>query len=61
MKKRKLKKWCENILIVIMFILILILMSDSNNIILFISTKIIAIISIYIIGKILSNHTNIIE
>jgi hypothetical protein len=61
MKKRKLKKWCENILILIIFILVLILMSDTSNIIIFIVSKIIAIIGIYIIGRILINYTNILE
>ena len=61
MKKRYLKKWVENTIIAIEFIMILILISDDYNIIRFIITKIIAFGIFIILGVILTKYGRYID
>ena len=56
MKKRYLKKWVEYSIIFIQFILIMILSADSDNLKVFIISKIIALLIFYINHLILKNY-----
>lgn len=59
MKKRYLKKWVEYSIIFIQFILIMILSADSDNLNVFIISKIIALLIFYINHLILKNYTRL--
>ena len=59
MKKRYLKKWVEYSIISIQFILIMILGGESENLNVFIISKIIAILIFYINHLILKNYTRL--
>lgn len=59
MKKRYLKKWVEYGIIIIQFILIMILSADSDNINVFIISKIIVLLILYINHLILKNYTRL--
>ena len=59
MKKRYLKKWVEYSIIFIQFILIMILGAESDNLNVFIISKIIASIIFYINHLILKNYTRL--
>lgn len=62
MKKRNvLKKWVKNLLITIEVVLFMLLSIDFNNFLLFITSKIIIIITMYLIGKILIKYTDILR
>lgn len=56
MKKRVLKKWVENFLIIILILSILILVGECNNIIIFIGSKFVALIFGIISGNILYKY-----
>lgn len=59
MKKRYLKKWVEYGIIIIQFILIMILSADSDNFNVFIISKIIVLLILYINHLILKNYTRL--
>lgn len=59
MKKRYLKKWVEYSIIFIQFILIMILGADSDNLNVFIISKIIALLLFYIDHLVLKNYTRL--
>ena len=59
MKKEIFKKWVEYIIIFIQFILIMILGAESDNLNVFIISKIIALIIFYINHLILKNYTRL--
>lgn len=56
MKKRVLKKWVENLLIIILILSILILVGECNDIIIFIGSKFVALIFGIISGNILYKY-----
>jgi len=56
MKKRVLKKWVENLLIIILILSILILTGECNDIIIFIGSKFVALIFGIISGNILYKY-----
>lgn len=56
-----LKKWVENILLMIQFMLILILGAESDNIIVFIGSKVIAILLFYMNHLIIERYTRFYE
>ena len=56
MKKRVLKKWVENLLIIILILSILILAGECNNNIIFVGSKFIALIFGIISGNILYKY-----
>lgn len=57
MKKRYLKKWVENSILCIQFLLFLILCAECNNFIIFVISKIIVLIIFYINHVILEKYT----
>ena len=59
MKKRYFKKWVEYAIIIIQFILIMILSAESENFNVFIISKIIALLILYINHLILKNYTRL--
>lgn len=60
MKKRFiLKKWVEYVFITLQFMLLLILIAESDNILIFIISKVIALIFMYINHNILVKYTRL--
>lgn len=61
MKKRYLKKWVEYGIIIVQFILIMILSADSDNFNVFIISKIIVLLILYINHLILEKYTKLFD
>lgn len=61
MKKRYLKKWVENSIICIQFLLFLILCAECDNFIIFIISKIIALLIFYMNHLILEKYTKLFD
>lgn len=61
MKKRYLKKWVEYILLTIQFMLILIIGGESDNLTVFIISKLIALILLFLNHLILVKYTKLYE
>lgn len=61
MKKRYLKKWVEYILLTIQFMLILILGAESDNFIIFLISKLIALTLLFLNHLILVKYTKLYE
>lgn len=61
MKKRYLKKWVEYILLIIQFMLILIIGGESDNLSVFIISKLIALILLFLNHLILVKYTKLYE
>lgn len=59
MKRFYLKKWIENLIVVIQFILFVFMISESEDLKIFILLKIICIIFFYINHLILKNYTRL--
>ena len=61
MKKRYLKKWVEYILLTIQFMLILIIGGESDNLSVFIISKLIALVLLFLNHLILLKYTKLYE
>ena len=61
MKKRNLKQWVVNTLIIINFIAIIFMISDCNDMALFISSKLIALLIFAFNNYLLFKHSNLFE
>ena len=61
MKKRNLKQWVVNTLIIINFIAIIFMISDCNDMALFISSKLIALLIFAFNDYLLIKHSNLLE
>ena len=61
MKKRYLKKWVEYILLTIQFMLILIIGGESENLSVFIISKLIALVLLFLNHIILVKYTKLYE
>ena len=61
MKKRYLKKWVEYILLTIQFMLILIIGGESDNLSVFIISKLIALVLLFLNHLILVKYTKLYE
>ena len=61
MKKRYLKKWVEYVLLTIQFMLILIIGGESDNLSVFIISKLIALVLLFLNHLILLKYTKLYE
>lgn len=61
MKKFYLKKWVECLIVTIQFILFIVLCADSDNFTIFVVSKIIGLILIYINHLILEKYTRLFD
>ena len=61
MKKRRLKKWVVNTLIIINFIAIMFMGADCDDMALFISSKLIALLIFAFNNYLLFKHSNLFE
>lgn len=61
MKKRYLKKWVEYVLLTIQFMLILIIGGESDNLSVFIISKLIALVLLFLNHLILVKYTKLYE
>lgn len=61
MKKRRLKKWVINLLMIIQFMLFIVLCSESDNLLYFTLSKIIAMFLFLINHTILYRYTDLFE
>ena len=61
MKKRNLKQWVVNTLIIINLIAIMFMISDCNDMALFISSKLIALLIFAFNNYLLIKHSNLLE
>ena len=61
MKKIKLKSWVENVLVVILFISFITMACDSNNLIIFITSHLISLVSFIASAYLLYKYTNFFE
>lgn len=58
MRRRKLKSWVENVLVVILFISFITMACDSNNLITFITSHLISLIGFITSATLLYKYTN---
>ena len=61
MKKRNLKQWVVNTLIIINLIAVMFMISDCNDMALFISSKLIALLIFAFNNYLLIKHSNLLE
>lgn len=61
MKKRKLKRWVINLLMIIQFVIFIVLCSDCDNLLIFTVSKIIAMFLFLINHTILYRYTDLFE